>query len=213
MRRAVFQIIHCKRTYSCKLYKTRWGYCKGSGSSLWIEGPEASVSLILQKIHFCLRDNQDCLFHPCCSTLWDKGEDRRLSFCSHSLTLECFLLGISLVVQWLRICLLMQGKQVRSLVKELRYHNSWVHAPWSPHITAHGHQRGSWVPHGRPDSAKEINTHCPFPLASSFHFLPHCLCWGFLSLYLKMRLEIILTALRLYDRGLEDLGGMRKETK
>ena len=36
---------------------------------------------------------------------------------------------------------------------------------------------------------------------------------GFLSLHLKMRLEIILTALQLYDRGLEELGGTRKETK
>ena len=30
--------------------------------------------------------------------------------------------GTSLVVQWLRICLPMQGTQVRSLVQELRFH-------------------------------------------------------------------------------------------
>ena len=31
-------------------------------------------------------------------------------------------IGTSLVVQWLRICLAMQGTQVRSLVEELRSH-------------------------------------------------------------------------------------------
>ena len=75
------------------------------------------------------------LSHPCCSTLWDKGEDRMLSFCSDSLTLEFFPLGLSLVVQWLRICLPMQGTRVRSLVRELRSHKSWAHALLSPHVT------------------------------------------------------------------------------
>ena len=32
------------------------------------------------------------------------------------------LQGTSLVVQWLRICLAVQGTQVQSLVGELRYH-------------------------------------------------------------------------------------------
>lgn len=36
------------------------------------------------------RPISDCLSHPCCCTLWDKGEDRRLSFYSHSLTLKPF---------------------------------------------------------------------------------------------------------------------------
>ena len=30
--------------------------------------------------------------------------------------------GTSLVIQWLRICLVMQGMWVRSLVRELRFH-------------------------------------------------------------------------------------------
>ena len=30
--------------------------------------------------------------------------------------------GTSLVIQWLRICLAMQGMWVRSLVRELRFH-------------------------------------------------------------------------------------------
>ena len=34
-------------------------------------------------------------------------------------------LGTSLVVQWLRICLPMQGTRVRSLVWELRSHMQW----------------------------------------------------------------------------------------
>ena len=33
--------------------------------------------------------------------------------------------GTSLVVQWLRICLVMQGMWVRSLVRELRSHVLW----------------------------------------------------------------------------------------
>ena len=40
--------------------------------------------------------------------------------------------GMSLVVQWLRLCLAMQGTQVRSLVWEPRSHmprNSWAHTP------------------------------------------------------------------------------------
>ena len=35
--------------------------------------------------------------------------------------------GPSLVVQWLRICLSMQGIQVQSLVGELRSHLRWDH--------------------------------------------------------------------------------------
>ena len=38
-----------------------------------------------------------------------------------NLPLKAFL-GTSLVVQWLRIHLPMQGTQVRSLVRELRFH-------------------------------------------------------------------------------------------
>ena len=34
-------------------------------------------------------------------------------------------MGTSLVVQWLRICLAMQGAQVQSLVGELRSHMLW----------------------------------------------------------------------------------------
>ena len=34
-------------------------------------------------------------------------------------------IGTSLMVQWLRICLLIQGTQVRSLVLELRSHTLW----------------------------------------------------------------------------------------
>ena len=33
--------------------------------------------------------------------------------------------GTSLVVQWLRICLPMQGIQVQSVVRELRSHTPW----------------------------------------------------------------------------------------
>ena len=38
------------------------------------------------------------------------------------LALEAWVLGISLVTQWLRICLAMQGTWVQSLVRELRSH-------------------------------------------------------------------------------------------
>ena len=44
----------------------------------------------------------------------------RISFEKHRqvVTLKCSEKGTSLVVQWLRICLPMQGTQVRSLVRE-----------------------------------------------------------------------------------------------
>ena len=45
------------------------------------------------------------------------------------------LLGTTLVVQWLRICLAMQGTQVRSLVEELR---STCHRATKP--TLHNHR-------------------------------------------------------------------------
>ena len=46
-----------------------------------------------------------------------------------SLKLVCIqkkiYLGVFLVVQWLRICLPMQGMWVQSLVRELRFHMIW----------------------------------------------------------------------------------------
>ena len=41
---------------------------------------------------------------------------------AHRWCLQTMTLRTSLVVQWLRICLLMQGMQVQSLVQELRSH-------------------------------------------------------------------------------------------
>ena len=55
-------------------------------------------------------------------------------------------LGASLVVQWLRICLTMQGTWILSLVRQLRfhvhtYHNYWVRMPQReahvPQLTPH----------------------------------------------------------------------------
>ena len=40
--------------------------------------------------------------------------------------------GTSLVVQWLRIHLSLQGQQVRSLVQELRCHELWSHEAHAP---------------------------------------------------------------------------------
>ena len=80
--------------------------------------------------------------------------------------------GISLVVQWLRIHLAMQGTQVQSLVGELRSHMPWsnsAHMPSlsSPHTTtresAHHSERlcmmqpSSHVPQLRLEEAKLIN--------------------------------------------------------
>ena len=43
-------------------------------------------------------------------------------FCSHSSSYKKYILGTSLVVQWLRICVAMQGRQILFLVRELRSH-------------------------------------------------------------------------------------------
>ena len=70
--------------------------------------------------------------------------------------------GTSLVVQWLRMCLAMQGTQVRSLVRELRSHVPQLLKP--THTGGHGLQLLSHVTHRRshmvqlrPDAAKKTN--------------------------------------------------------
>ena len=47
--------------------------------------------------------------------------------------------GTSLVVQWLRICLAMQGTQVQSLVREPRSPVPWSNEACTPHILGFHH--------------------------------------------------------------------------
>ena len=53
--------------------------------------------------------------------------------------------GTSLVVQWLRVCLAMQGTWAWALVGELRYHVPWGNEAHMLQILTHAHSR-AWVP-------------------------------------------------------------------
>ena len=94
--------------------------------------------------------------------MWSRDRSKMPSL-SHRI--ETLFSGTSLVVQWLRTCLSMQGTWVWSLVRELRSHMPWGNQACtpqlpSPHASArekpvHGN-KGVRIPQLTPDTAKQI---------------------------------------------------------
>ena len=81
----------------------KWWY--GAPPDSFIKNSRLVLSLSLHLSLSCLSFSL-CLLLP--TTMW--------------VNLDVGLLGISLVAQWLRLCLLMQGMRVQTLVGELRCH-------------------------------------------------------------------------------------------
>ena len=114
-----------------------------------------------------------CLENPRDGGVWwtaiygvTQSQTRLKQFSSCSIDLNRLLVEIwmsralieaSLIIQWLRICLAMQGPWVQSLVRELRSHSlwsNWIHVPLS---TCMCHSGGSHMPQLRPKAAKKRN--------------------------------------------------------
>ena len=80
------------------------------------EKQTAVISQHLHTIRISTFTSLECFHHPTAPWPCLQAGDSLIRKCT---------VGTSLVVQWLRICLSMQGTQIRSLVRKLRSHMPW----------------------------------------------------------------------------------------